>query len=308
MRDTALDRRVAAVRGFNRFYTRRIGVLQEHLLASPFSLAQARVLYELAHRDDASATDLGRDLALDAGYLSRILHGFRRRGFVVRTASPLDGRRGLLRLTPLGRRAFAGLDAASRAQVGTMLGALTLAEQSRLIQAMADVQVLLGAGRTGAPVVLRSHRAGDMGWVVERHGVVYSREFGWGERFEGLVAGIVSDFLRTREPQRERCWIAERDGVRVGSVFLVRRSERVGQLRLLLVEPEARGLGVGAALVAACLAFARKAGYRKVRLWTVDLLHGARRLYQRAGFTLVREERVTSFGRDLAGQVWELVL
>jgi DNA-binding MarR family transcriptional regulator/N-acetylglutamate synthase-like GNAT family acetyltransferase len=308
MGSPGLTARIASVRRFNRFYTGQIGVLQEHILRSPFSLAEARVLYELAHRRDPTATELGRDLALDAGYLSRILRRFERGGLVERRAARSDARRSLLRLTARGKRAFAGLDSSSRAEIGGLLGRLRPADQSRLIQAMDRITALLGGRPKRGMVTLRAPRPGDLGWVIERHGAVYAREYGWDQSFEALVAGIVADFLKKRDHERERCWIAEHGGARVGCVFLVTRSTWVGQLRLLLVEPEARGLGVGGTLVKECVDFARRAGYRKLMLWTNDVLHAARRIYQRAGFTLTSEERHRSFGQELVGQVWELRL
>jgi DNA-binding MarR family transcriptional regulator/predicted N-acetyltransferase YhbS len=300
---------VAAVRRFNRFYTRQIGVLQEGLLRSTFSLTQVRVLYELAHRGQATATEIGRDLGLDAGYLSRLLRGFQAKGLLDRAASGQDARRSLLQLTRRGRATFATLDARSDRDVAGMLARLAPPEQRRLLGAMEAIEGLL-APRPGslAPYLLRPHRPGDMGWVVHRHGVVYAEEYGWDERFEGLVARIVADFVKGHDPKRERCWIAERDGENVGSVFLVQRSPGVAQLRLLLVEPSARGLGIGGRLVQECVDLARRAGYRKIMLWTNDGLDAARHLYERAGFRLVKEEPHQSFGEGLVGQTWELGL
>lgn len=302
---------VDTVRRFNRFYTRRIGVLNEGHLASPFSLAEVRVMYELAHRATPTASELARDLALDTGYLSRILRRFERRGLLVRRASPADGRRTLLALTAEGLSAFGTLDARAHDDVATMLHALPLTEQRRVLGAMRTIERTLGAPRDGAaptPYRIRPHQPGDMGWVVHRHGALYAREYGWDEQFEALVAEIAAKFLRRFDPERERCWIAEQDDEIVGSVFLVTRSKTVAQLRLLLVEPEARGLGIGNRLVDACIRFARAAGYRKVVLWTNDVLHSARRIYEAAGFRLVREGPHHSFGHDLVEQTWELVL
>lgn len=314
MAEAGFDRRVEAVRRFNRFYTKQIGVLHEGLLRSPFSLAEARVLYELAHRAKPTAAELGRDLGLDPGYLSRILRGFAQQRLLEKAPSEADGRRSLLALTEKGRDAFAPLDARSQAEIGAMLGALSAAEQRRLIEAMETITTLLGgpAGSTGAgskaPYVLRPPQPGDMGWVVGRHGVLYAREYGWDEQFEALVAEIAAAFIQRYDPRQERCWIAERDGEPVGSVFLVKRSKTVAKLRLLLVEPEARGLGIGARLVEECVRFARQAGYRKITLWTNSVLHAARRVYERSGFRRVHEEPHHSFGHDLVGETWELEL
>ncbi len=309
MASSTLEQRVAAVRRFNRFYTRQIGVLQEHLLKSPFSLTEARVIYELAQRDQATATELGVELGLDAGYLSRILRGFEKRGLIDKQPSPADGRRTLLRLTDGGRKAFARLNADARQEVETMLRDLPADAQFRLVQALGTIEGLLGGQpERKAPYLLRPHRPGDMGWVVQRHGALYAQEYGWDEQFEALVAEIVARFVRRYDPKRERCWIAEREGENVGSVFLVRRSATVAQLRLLLVEPQARGLGIGKRLVDECTRFARQVGYRKIMLWTNSVLDAARHLYERAGYRLVDEERHHSFGHDLVGQTWELKL
>jgi DNA-binding MarR family transcriptional regulator/GNAT superfamily N-acetyltransferase len=302
---------VEAVRHFNRFYTRRIGVLREGLLQSPFSLTQARVLYELAHRENPAASALARDLGLDAGYLSRILKGFEKRGLVRRSRSESDGRQSILSLTAKGRRVFAALDAQSSEEVRGMAGKLAAADRGQLAGAMQTIERLLGgdtAGAASVPYVLRPHQQGDMGWVAHRHGVLYAQEYGWDESFEALVAEIAAKFIRKFDPQRERCWMVERAGEVVGSVFLVRRSKSVAQLRLLLVEPGARGLGIGRRLVEECIRFARQRGYRKIVLWTNDVLTAARNIYERAGFRLVEESRHHSFGKDLVGQNWELEL
>ncbi len=304
------DSRVEAVRRFNRFYTRQIGVLQEKLLRSPFSLAEARILYEVAHRDQPTATALSGELALDPGYLSRILRGLERRGLIDRRSSEADRRQSLLSLTEEGRQAFATLDERSHGEVGSILGRLSAADQGRLLAAMRTIEDLLG----GAPVadetsyLLRPPEPGDMGWVVHRQGALYAQEHGWDERFEALVAAIVASFIQSYDARRERCWIAERHGEIVGSVFLVKESSAVARLRLLYVEPKARGLGIGKRLVQECVRFARVAGYRSLRLWTQSMLAGARRLYEQAGFLLVEEEPHHSFGHDLVGQTWELVL
>jgi DNA-binding MarR family transcriptional regulator/GNAT superfamily N-acetyltransferase len=309
MATAGTEERVAAVRRFNRFYTRQIGVLQEGLLRSAFSLTQVRVLYELAQRGQATATELGRDLGLDGGYLSRLLAGFQAKGLLDRVASGDDARQSLLRLTRKGRATFATLDARSDRDVASLLERLREPEQRRLVGAMSAIEGLLGPrAEPRAPYLLRPHRPGDMGWVVHRHGVVYAEEYGWDEGFEGLVARIVADFAKGHDPRRERCWIAERDGENVGSVFLVQRSPGVAQLRLLLVEPSARGLGIGGRLVQECVELARRARYRKIMLWTNDGLDAARHLYERAGFRLVKEEPHQSFGEGLVGQTWELDL
>lgn len=308
MGTAGFDERVAAVRRFSRFYTQTIGVLQEGVLDSEFSLAEARVLYELANRPDPIARDLERDLRLDAGYLSRILRGLQRRGLIERTAPAGDRRRRQLRLTAAGRTAFAPLDAASRAEIAALLGTLAEPEQCRAVGAMQTVERLLAAPAEAAEVVLRPHRPGDIGWVTARHGAIYAEEYGFDLSFEALVAEIAAGFVNNFEAAGERCWIAERDGVPLGSVFLVRHSATVGKLRLLLVEPSARGLGVGRRLVAECIAFARAAGYDSVELWTQSILVAARRIYAAAGFRLVKEEPHRSFGCDLIGEHWELRL
>jgi DNA-binding MarR family transcriptional regulator/N-acetylglutamate synthase-like GNAT family acetyltransferase len=311
MTDETTDR-IARIRRFNRFYTSRIGVLEEKLLRSPYSLTEARVIYELARQGTATATQLGGELRLDAGYLSRILRGFRARGLIEGRASPDDGRRILLSLTAGGREAFARLDAASADEVRTLLSDLAPPERERLVGAMDEIEDLLGPRaprlellRPDAGVLLRPPRPGDLGWVVHRHGVLYAEEYGWDERFEALVAEIMATFVRTFDPARERCWIAERDGKVLGSVFLVRVSDDVAKLRCLLVEPEARGLGIGTRLVNACADFARKSGYRRVVLWTNSVLVDARRLYERAGFRKVHEEPNRDFGREEIAETWE---
>jgi DNA-binding MarR family transcriptional regulator/N-acetylglutamate synthase-like GNAT family acetyltransferase len=300
---------VAAVRRFNRFYTRRIGVLQKGLLQSPFSLAEARVLYELAQRDQPTAAELGKELGLDAGYLSRMLHGFQRRGLIAKRRSATDGRQSHMALTADGRAAFDLLDAAARDQIGALLGELPAGGRSRLLQAMRTIETLLGAASDPrVPYILRSHQPGDLGWIVHRHGALYAEEYGFDEEFEALVAEIVARFGRGHDVRRERCWIAERDGASVGSVLLVRQSDEVAKLRLLLVEPAARGLGIGRHLVEECERFARRAGYRRITLWTNSVLGAARRVYEKAGYRLVHQEAHHSFGQDLIGETWELAL
>jgi DNA-binding MarR family transcriptional regulator/N-acetylglutamate synthase-like GNAT family acetyltransferase len=309
MEARGLEQRVEAVRRFNRFYTRKIGVLREGAYRSPYSLTQVRVLYELAHRDGPTATELGRELGLDAGYLSRILRGFERRGIVVKTRSPADGRQSHLALTPHGRKAFAPLDGRSHDEVAAILAGLSGGEQGRVVGAMRTVQQLLGdRDARPTPYIVRGPQPGDLGWVVHRHGALYAREYGYDEEFEALVAEIVARFVQRYDARRERCWIAERDGDVIGCVFLVKKSRTVAQLRLLLVEPAARGVGLGTRLVDECVRFARQAGYRKLVLWTQSELESARRLYVAAGFRRTRTERHHSFGKSLVAEIWELVL
>jgi len=309
MIQTDLHQQGEAVRRFNRFYTKQIGVLHEKILRSPFSLTEARVLYELAHQEQTTASGLAKELGLDGGYLSRILGKFEKRGLLAKRPSETDGRMSILRLTGKGKKAFEGIDTRSRGQIDAVLRGLSAADRNRLVEAMNTIGGLLG-GRPEqkVPYVLRPHRPGDMGWVVHRHAVLYTEEYGWNEQFEALVAGIVANIIQRFDAQRERCWIAEREGERVGSVVLVRKSITTAKLRLLLVEPKARGLGIGTRLVQECSLFARQAGYRKIVLWTNSVLHAARRIYQAAGYRLVRKEPHHSFGHDLIGETWELKL
>jgi DNA-binding MarR family transcriptional regulator/N-acetylglutamate synthase-like GNAT family acetyltransferase len=300
---------VAAVRAFSRFYTREIGILNEGLLESPFSLTQARVLYELANGGEQTAHELRRALDLDAGYLSRILAGFERQALVTRRPAPQDGRQTIFALTEQGRITFDQLDRASADQVRSMLDCLGAEEQRQLVGAMRRIERLWGeACEATVPYVLRPHQVGDMGWIVHRHGVLYAREYGWDETFEALVAEITAQFVRSYDPRRERCWIAEVDGEIVGSVFLVRHSDEVAKLRLLYVEPKARGRGIGRRLVEKCIKAARAIGYRHLVLWTNDVLVAARHIYETAGFRLIEEEPHHSFGKDLVGQTWQLDL
>lgn len=309
MGDKRLASRVKAVRGFNRFYTRQIGVLDEHLLRSPLSLGEARVLYEIANSDLPVASDIAATLGLDAGYLSRILAGFIKRGLVTRTRSRSDGRQAPLSLTSKGRALFAGLNRDSDEQVASLISKLPGPAQDQLVGSMQFIQhVLDEQGDSEQSLVLRQHHAGDIGWVIQRHGEIYGEEYGWDTRFEALVGEIASNFLRANDPARERCWIAELNGMRVGCVFLVQRSRTVAQLRLLLVEPSARGLGIGQRLVAECVSFARAAGYKRMRLWTNDVLVSARKIYQAAGFRLIEEERHEDWGKPLTSQTWEMSL
>jgi DNA-binding MarR family transcriptional regulator/N-acetylglutamate synthase-like GNAT family acetyltransferase len=305
-----LQQRIHVLRRFNRFYTREIGLLQEGLLDTPFSLTEARVLYELAHRERTTAADLGSDLGLDQGYLSRILSGFEKRKLLSRAPSETDRRQSLLALTNQGREAFAPLEVRSMEQSAATLATLPEAEQRRLIGAMQTIHNLLGqaADSPTVPYLLRPHQPGDMGWVVHRHGVLYAEEYGYDETFEALVAEIVAKFIQHYDAKRERCWIAEREGEIAGSVFLVSESATVAKLRLLFVEPTARGLGIGARLVAECVRFARQAGYRKIVLWTQSELDAARRVYQKAGFSLVEKKNHHSFGKELIAETWELPL
>jgi DNA-binding MarR family transcriptional regulator/GNAT superfamily N-acetyltransferase len=305
---THLDRRTDQVRAFNRFYTRQIGLLHPGYLASPLSLTEMRLLYELMHGDDRTASSLCRDLGLDPGYLSRMLRGFQKRGWIRRTAVEGDARRSILSLTRKGRAAFAPFDAKAHRETAAMLARLSPGEQRRLTDATSVIEQLLG-NRTERKreIVLRPHRSGDMGWVIHRHGALYSQEYGWDERFEALVADIAARFIQQLDPQRERCWIAEIDGEIAGSIFLVKKSKSVAKLRLLLVEPWARGAGVGTRLVDECIRFARAAGYKKLTLWTQSVLHAARRIYERAGFQLAHEEPSRDFPNTLS-QTWDLAL
>ncbi len=308
--DSAPEAIISAIRSFNRFYTRQIGVLNEHLLESEFSLTEARVLYELAHQKEPTAAELCKELALDPGYLSRMLRDFEKQALLKRTESESDARQSLLSLTAKGRKAFAPLDARSRAQVGGMLGKSSPLRQKKLLDAMRAIEEQLGARpKAASPYLLRPHRPGDMGWVVHRHGVLYSQEYGYDERFEALVAEIVADFVQNLDPKRDACWIAEKDTEIVGSIFLVRKSKTAAKLRLLLVEPSARGMGIGKRLIEECIGFARQAGYKKIVLWTQSELNAARYLYERAGFRLSGENRHDSWGRKgLVAENWELKL
>ena len=300
---------VEAVRRFSRFYTRQVGVLNEGYNGSEFSLTEARILYELAHRESATASELAKSLALDPGYLSRIVKSFEQRRLIRRQPSKADARQYLLTLTDRGERRFAELNARSRSDMAEMVGALTARQQQRLLAAMGEIEALLSAEpERGAPYILRAHQAGDIGWVVQRHGELYAREYGWDETFEALVAEIAAQFIKEFDPKKERAWIAERQGENVGCVFLVRESDAVAKLRLLLVDPKARGLGIGKRLVEECIRFARTKRYRKITLWTNDILTTACRIYEQVGFKLVSEERHHSFGHHLVGQNWELEL
>jgi len=301
--------RVDRVRRFNRLYTRRIGVLQDGYLDSPFSLAEVRVLYELAHQPGATASDLARQLDLDPGYLSRILRRFDERGLLDRTRSVRDGRERHLRLTPGGTATFEPLETVAREQIGSLLGTLSDPQQQQLLGSMATIEGLLERPPTEPSYTLRTEpKPGDFGWVVQRHGAIYAEEYGWDLTFEALVASIVARFVEHYDPEYERVWIAERDGERIGCLFLVKLSRRVAKLRLFLVEPSARGMGVGDRMVVELLDFARASGYHTIRLWTQGNLLAARRLYARHGFRLIEEEPNHAFGADLVSETWELKL
>lgn len=306
MGDPALQQRVVAVRRFSRAYTAAIGALREGLHESRFSLTEARVLYELANRPTPTAGVLARDLRLDPGYLSRLLRRFTTAGLVQRGVDSADRRQQPLNLTEAGRAAFAPLDTASRQEIGAMLSGLPEPAQTELVQAMRRIETLLAP--VDSPWLLRDPKPGDIGWVVSCHGALYAAEYGFDARFEALVAQVAGAYLTQHDPARERCWIAERDGVNIGSVFVVRHSDDVAKLRLLLVEPSARGLGVGKRLVAECIDFARVARYRRMVLWTNDVLVAARGIYQAAGFRLTREQPHNDFGPSIVGEDWELAL
>ncbi|TWA94470.1 bifunctional helix-turn-helix transcriptional regulator/GNAT family N-acetyltransferase [Bradyrhizobium stylosanthis] len=297
---------IAAVRAFNRFYTRKLGVLDQHLGKTPFSLSEARVLYELAHRDDLAAKEIGNELGLDPGYLSRIVQSFDEKGLITRTPLPADRRQYQLSLTAKGRQTFAKLNLSSQNEVAAMLAQLSADDAARLTQAMATIEATLEQ-RPGRPaaVMLRSHRVGDMGWVISRQGAAYAADYGWDISYEALVAEICAQFIRNYDPAREHCWIAEVGGEPVGSVFLVKATDEIAKLRLLQVEKKARGLGVGRALVEQCIHGARERGYRRMTLWTQSILVAARGIYKSTGFELVKEEKHHSFGADLIGETWE---
>ena len=309
MPETRIDARIEYIRHFNRFYTQKIGVLQEGLLKSPFSLTQLRVLYELAYREHISAAELCQDLNLDAGYLSRILTDFENRGFIERKQSKEDGRQNTLELTKKGHDAFEPLNTRSHEEIGELLSTLSVADQIKMVDAMKAIETMLETKPEKKPAyILRPHQPGDMGWVVYRHGVLYSQEYGWDEQFEALVATIVANFLKRFDAKRERCWIAEKDGEIVGSVFLVKRSKNIAQLRMLYVEPSARGLGIGGRLVSECVRFAKQSGYKKIVLWTNNILHAARKIYEAHGFQITKKEPEHAFGHDMVFETWELEL
>jgi DNA-binding MarR family transcriptional regulator/ribosomal protein S18 acetylase RimI-like enzyme len=300
------DDQISAVRAFNRFYTRKLGVLDQQLLKSPFSLSEARVLYELAHREDPAAKEIGIELGLDPGYLSRIVQKFDEDGLITRKPLPSDRRQYRLSLTAKGRQAFAKLERSSHDDVADMLATLRRGDGQRLTAAMAAIERLLGAADVPPPsAILRGHRPGDMGWVVQSHGALYASEYGFDSSFEALVAEIAAKFLTSFDASRERCWIADIDGAQVGSVFLVKHTDDVAKLRLLLVDPAGRGQQLGQRLVDECIAFAQACGYRRITLWTQSVLVAARKIYQDAGFVLVGSEPHRSFGQSLIGETWE---
>jgi DNA-binding MarR family transcriptional regulator/GNAT superfamily N-acetyltransferase len=305
----ALPQRVAAVRRFNRFYTQHLGVLRHGWLDSPFSLTEARVLYEIRQCDRATATDIGRDLGLDAGYLSRILRRFHKSGLIRKQTSPEDGRQSFLSITARGRKAFDPLEQRTEHQVGALLTRLPASAQGQLVSAMGSIERMIGSpGQQDSEIVLREPRPGDLGWVVARHAELYAEEYDWGENFEGICAQIVADYVKNFDPQRERCWIAEMDGRNVGCVFLVKDSDTVARLRLLLVDPAARGRGLGKRLTGECVRFARERGYTSITLWTHQVLTAARHIYAQAGFRLTSSEARKSFGQDVVSEYWDLVL
>ena len=303
------DDQIAAVRAFNRFYTRKLGVLDQHFGNSPFSLSEARVLYELAHHDDLAAKEIGTELGLDPGYLSRIVQSFDEKGLITRTPLPTDRRQYQLSLTAKGRQAFAKLNQGSQNEVAAMLAPLPAGDATRLTQAMATIEAVLEQRRSPpASVVLRSHRVGDMGWVISKQGAAYAADYGWDISYEALVAEICAQFIKNYDPAREHCWIAEIGGEPVGSIFLVKATDELAKLRLLQVEKKARGLGVGRALVEQCIHCARERGYKRMTLWTQSILVAARGIYKSAGFELVATQPHHSFGADLVGETWEMDL
>ena len=309
MPQSAPEHRIAAVRRFNRFYTRQIGLLRDGARMGPFSLTEARVLHELATGEKPNASAIAAELGLDHGYLSRILADFEKKKLLTRKRSVADARQSFLSLTAKGRKAYAPLHEKSQKVVAEMIGRLAPADQARIVDAMSGIERLLAGGSTEKPkVTFREHRPGDMGWVTARHGVLYAQEYGWGSRIEAITADIVSSFLKNFDPKRECCWIAELNGETVGSVFLVRENNRVARLRLLIVDPRARGLGIGKRLVDECIIFARRAGYEKITLWTHVVLSAARAIYKQAGFHVVKEWVHDDFGKPEASEEWELDL
>ena len=303
------EQQVAAVRAFNRSYTRQIGVLNRKFLETPFSLAEGRVLLELYYRDGSTASAIGQALGLDAGYLSRMLRDFAHKGLIGRESSSTDGRQTHLHLSKAGRKAFEEVEEKQRVAVTEMLVRLSPATRPTVVASMQKIERLLGLTPAPAtPYILRPHQSGDMGWIIHRQGILYNEEYGWDEHFEALAAEICAGFIKNEDPKRERCWVAERDGEIVGAIFCVAKSKTVAQLRLLYVERSARGLGIGNRLVEECIRFAQRAGYRKMMLWTNDVLNSARKIYEAKGFELVEEEKHHSFGHDLVAQTWELDL
>jgi DNA-binding MarR family transcriptional regulator/GNAT superfamily N-acetyltransferase len=305
----ATQQRIAAVRRFNRFYTRQIGVLRKTYLDTPYSLGEMRVLYELAHNDGSTARDISRSLDLDAGYLSRVLRNFEKRGLITRKTSVKDARQSHLALTARGRKIFAPAEQRTQRDVDAILGKLSAAEQARLVAAMSEIEALLGGDAPEkAEPILRAPRIGDFGWIVSRHGALYAQEYGWDASFEGLCAQIVADFVNNFDPQRARAWIAEMNGENAGCVMLAKDSDEVARLRLLLVDPKARGHGLGAKLTDECIRFARAAGYKKMTLWTHKNLTAARHIYKKVGFTLTRSEPRESWGKQVVSEHWDMAL
>jgi DNA-binding MarR family transcriptional regulator/ribosomal protein S18 acetylase RimI-like enzyme len=298
---------VEALRRFNRFWTQRVGVLREGLLESPYSLTEARVLYELAHREGPTAAELAEALDLDAGYLSRILRRFLEKGLLLKCASSTDRRQTILGLTEKGKGEAEALDRASARQAEALLLEIDEADRERLAAAMRTIEEIVGREQARS-YLIREHRPGDLGWIVQIHAEVYAREYGWDGTFEAMVAEIAVRFIQKYDSRKERCWIAEVGGERVGSVLVAKESDDVAKLRVLIVDKRARGLGIGARLVAEALRFARMAGYRKMVLWTNKGLDAARHIYEKEGFRLTVEEEHHSFGKDLVGQNWELEL
>ncbi|MGV2830883.1 bifunctional helix-turn-helix transcriptional regulator/GNAT family N-acetyltransferase [Myxosarcina sp. GI1(2024)] len=301
--------RVKAVRRFNRFYIQKLGLLNKKILHSPFSLTEARMIYELAHGQTTTATQICEQLSLDTGYVSRILRGFQNQGLVEKYPAEQDARQSLLQLTPKGQQNFSILNDASNQKVERMLAALPEKGQHRLVEAIKEIEAILDRSlERPVTYILRSPQPGDWGWIIQRHGQLYAREYGWNEQFEALVAEIVAELIQNYDTQWERCWIAEKDGENVGSVCLVKTSKQVAKIRLLLVEPSARGLGLGTRLVDECITFARHHGYRKITLWTCHFLDAARHIYQKAGFRLVHEEAQQRFGHDWIAETWDMEL
>ncbi|MGH6666063.1 MAG: bifunctional helix-turn-helix transcriptional regulator/GNAT family N-acetyltransferase [Pseudolabrys sp.] len=307
-----LPQRTDAVRRFNRFYTRQIGLLRKNYLDSPYSLGEMRLFYEITHAGARTASEIARALDLDAGYLSRVLGKFEKQGLITRKASKEDARQSRIALTARGVRTFAPYERRSQQQAGAILGKLDGAEQAKLVVAMRTIENLL-EGNPAAPkpkrdYILREPRPGDLGWIVSRHAELYAQEYGWVEPFEGLCAQIVADFVSKYDPARERCWIAELNGENVGTVMLVKDSDEVARIRLLLVDPNGRGIGLGARLVDECVRFARSAGYKKITLWTHSVLTAARHIYEKAGFKLTSSEPRHSWSQDVVAEFWDLEL
>lgn len=303
------DQRIRAIRQFNRFITRKVGALQEGLLHSSYSLAEVRVMFELAHRNDLTAAQLTKELGIDAGYLSRILGKFDQRGFINKIRSETDGRKMILQLTEKGMDAYAPLNQRSNEEIAEMLAEIPDADQQRLLEAMQTVERLLTSDfKYAEPFMLRSHFPGDMGWIIYKHGVLYSREYGWDERFEAAVSQIAADFINNYNPEKEHCWIAEMGGDNVGSIVLAQENENTARIRLLIVDPKARGMGVGSRLVEEAVRFAKRKGYQRIVLWTNHVLKEARHIYRSKGFQLVFEEEHNNFGPTLIGETWELQL